>query len=120
MSTHPNAILVLALTPDDLARKTYRAICADNDVNPYEESPSIDVAGNNYTIVVMEEPYLEGLQISGLVGDIILYDMVTYGYGKTITWQDLQAAKDALEAWAKKTCEKHKCGYRFYVTANYW
>jgi len=33
MSCHPNAMLILALTPDGLARKTYRAILEDAKID---------------------------------------------------------------------------------------
>lgn len=54
------------------------------------------------------------------MGDIIVYDMVTYGYGELIEWDKLVKQKEELEAWAKIMCEKFNCSYKIFVTANYW
>jgi hypothetical protein len=117
MSTHPNAMLILALTPDDLARKTYRAILEEAGIT---EDDQIKVGGDDYSIQVMEEAYDESNQLAAKEGDIVLHDLVTYGYGETITWEKLEAQKRALEEWAKEVCERHKCSYQICVGANYW
>jgi hypothetical protein len=118
MSTHPNAILLLTLTPDDAARKTYRAILADAGV--MDPSDDIKIGGENYHHEVMEDTYNESWQIAAQEGDLIFFDLVTYGYGEQIAWDKLEAQKNALEAWAKEVCEKHRCSYKISVTANYW
>ena len=85
MSTHPNAILLLTLTPDDLARKTLRNILEEAKVYKWNEEGVIDFEGeiklgdNRYHHKVMESDYDEDMQISAKEGDIIIYDMVTYG-----------------------------------------
>lgn len=117
MSTHPNAILLLTLTPDDLARKTYRNIMEYCDV---QDESDIKIADNNYHHRVMESDYYDGFQISANEGDIVLLDMVTYGYGDTIEWGILEKQKLELEQWAKDICEKFNCSYKIFVTANYW
>ena len=117
MSTHPNAILLLALTPEDLARKTYRAILDDAKV---EDDDDIKIEGTDYHHCVMEEEYNESYQVSAKEGDIVLLDMVTYGYGETIEWVKLEAQKNSLEEWAKSVCEKFHCTYKIFITANYW
>lgn len=119
MSTHPNAILLLTLTPDGLARKTYRNILAEAGVAD-PEMENIKIGGAKYHHKVMEEEYDEGWQISAKEGDIIVFDLVTYGYGEQIAWNGLEAQKTDLEAWAKEVCERHHCGYAISVTANYW
>ena len=119
MSTHPNAILLLVLTPDDLARKTYRAILAQLG-NSAEEDVSVDIAGNTYHSRVMEDDYYEGAQIGANEGDIVFWDYVTYGYGERIEWAQLEQQKQQLEEWAKGICEQYRCSYKIYVTANYW
>ncbi len=118
MSTHPNAVLLLVLTPDDLARKTHRAIMADAGIEDADDN--IKIGEKTYNHQVMEEDYDDGFQISAPEGSIVLLDMVTYGYGETIEWNALEAQKNELEAWAKCTAERHKCSYKIYVTANYW
>jgi hypothetical protein len=117
MSIHPNAILLLTITPEDLARKTYRAILDDAKV---EDDGDIKIDGVDYHHRVMEEEYDESYQISAKEGDIALFDLVTYGYGETIEWAKLEAQKNNLEAWAKGVCEKHHCTYKIFITANYW
>lgn len=118
MSTHPNAMLLLVLTPDDLARKTYRAILDEAGLKHNDED--IKIAGDDYHHRVMEEDYYEDSQITAKEGDIVLWDLVTYGYGATITWAKLEAQKNTLEAWAKNICERHKCSFEIFVSANYW
>lgn len=119
MSTHPNAILVLALTPDGTTRKTFRAICAEEGVTP-DDSTKIKVGRSYYWIDVMEGDYHDDFQISAIEGDIIIFDMVTYGYGEIIEWDKLVTQKAALEVWAVGICERHACTARFFVTSNYW
>jgi hypothetical protein len=116
MSTHPNAILLLVLKPDDLARKTHRAIM--EEAGGKEDSIKID--GDNYHCYVMESDYEEGFQITADKGDIIVFDMVTYGYGERIAWAELERKKQSLEKWSAGVCERHHCKAAFYVTANYW
>jgi hypothetical protein len=121
MSTHPNAILLLALTPQNLARKTYRAIIEESGVPlDGDGSASITISGQMYHSRVMESDYDEGMQISAKEGDLVFHAHVTYGYGDVITWDALAAHKEALEAWAKGICERHSCDYEIFVTANYW
>lgn len=117
MSTHPNAILLLTLTPDGLARKTYRAILGEAGV---DGDDNITIGDDGYNHRVMEEEYDESSQISAKEGDIVLWDLVTYGYGETIPWAKLEAQKHALEVWAKGVCERHKCSFEIFVSANYW
>lgn len=117
MSTHPNAMLQLILTPDDLARKTYRAIMADFEIDADDD---ITIGGKSYHHQLMEGSYCESNQISAEEGDIVLWDLVTYGYGEKIKWSDLESQKKSLEEWAKNVCEKHKCSFEIFVSANYW
>jgi hypothetical protein len=115
MSTHPNAILLLVLKPDDLTRKTYRAILEEAG-----REDDLMIGGDRYNIEVMESTYDESHQIAADEGDIVVFDMVTYGYGERIEWDKLVAQKSVLEEWAAGICERHKCTASFYVTANYW
>lgn len=118
MSTHPNVILMAVLTPKGLARQTMKAILgADYD---RDSSNEIKVGGFGYSPLVMETEYDEGMQIAAKEGDLVFWDMVTYGYGEVVTWAALEAQKAALEVWAKTTSEAHDCDYRIDVSANYW
>jgi hypothetical protein len=117
VSTHPNAILLLTLTPDDLARKTYRSILEHCGV---KDDDSIKISGHDYTHKVMESDYYGGYQISATEGDIIVFNMVTYGYGDVIEWKTLEEQKNELEQWAKDICKRFNCSYKIFVTANYW
>ena len=118
MSTHPNVILMAVLTPKGLARQTMAAILG----SPYERDAAKDVMidGIAYSPLVMEKEYDEGLQISAREGDLVFYDMVTYGYGEVIEWTDLEARKEKLEEWARNAAQIHACDWRIDVTANYW
>lgn len=118
MGTHPNAMLLLVLTPDDLTRKTHRAILAEAGVP--SEDYDIEIGGEGYHHRVMEQDYYEDSQITAKEGDIVLWDLVTYGFGERVTWAKLEAQKAALEEWAKGVCERHKCNYEIFVSANYW
>lgn len=119
MSIHPNAMLLLALTPDDLARKTYRAILEEFGVDADEGS--FVIGGEAYHHHgVMESDYDESEQISLPEGTIYLLDLVTYGYGEKISWDKLSEQKAALEEWARGVCERHRCKYEIFIGANYW
>lgn len=118
MSTHPNALLLLKLTPDDLARKTYRAICEAE--NASDMDPTIKIGGARFRIKVMESDYDEGYQIAAKEGQIVLFNFLTYGYGEEAAWDEVKARVEALDAWAKEACDKYKCSYAIKLSANYW
>jgi hypothetical protein len=115
MGTHPNAILLLVLKPDGLARKTYRDIIGEMGGSEY-----FNIDGKSYNSQVMEENYDEDHQLSAEEGDILVWDCVTYGYGERISWGDLLSQKESLWIWAQGICERHACSFQIYVTANYW
>lgn len=118
MSTHPNVILMAVFTPDDLARKTYRAILADAGLT--DDDDNLTVGGEEYNHMVMEGDYDKGFQISAKEGDIVVFDLVTYGYGERKKWADLEAQKASLQEWAAGICERHHCSVEIFVSANYW
>lgn len=120
MSTHPNAILAVALTPDDLARKTYRAILeyCQQDIN-YED-PDFKLDNERYHISLMEEAYHESWQLSASEGDIVAHGFLTYGYGDTLRWEEVEDRKKKLENWALEMCRRFNCTYKIFITANYW
>jgi len=117
MSTHPNSMLVLALTPDDLAMKTYRAIMAEAGT---DESMNIKIGSAEYHMKVMVGGYDEDYQIALPDGTIYLFDFFTYGYGEKVKWSKLEAQKAELEEWSRGACERHHCTAEIYVSANYW
>ena len=117
MSTHPNAILMAVLEPDNLSRKTMRDILADNVVK-YDND--VVIGNEEYHSIIMESDYHNGFQIAADEGNLVFFDMVTYGYGDAITWDTLEKQKETLEAWAVETCRKHNCTYTIRITANYW
>jgi len=123
MSTHPNVILMCILTPNDLARKTYRSIVEEFKANDWVEeegTSAIKIGAIEYHCKVMEEGYDDDWQIRAKEGDIVVFDLVTYGYGENIAWEKLEARKNELESWAKEICERLSCLYKIVVTANYW
>jgi hypothetical protein len=120
LSTHPNAILQLTIKPDGTTRATWRAIIADAGVEP-DEDPQVEIGGVKYSVLAMESEWHDDYQIGASEGDIVLFDMMTYGFGERIEWSELKARADALDAWAKMACEKYKCAsFEIHVTANYW
>lgn len=120
MSTHPNVILLLRLTPDDLARKTFRAIRDEVGGRDEDEGFDFKIDEVRYSARVMESDYYKSQQISANSGDIIVWDHVTYGYGARVTWEKLEAQKIKLQVWADGICERHHCAAEISVTANYW
>lgn len=118
MSTHPNVILAVALTPDNLTRKTLRNILEESETDSFGDG--VKIGKHEYNSLVMESDYDEGYQISGDEGDIIFFDLVTYGYGETISWRLLEEQKEELEKWVKDICSRYSCTYNIFVTANYW
>ena len=119
MSTHPNVILLAVLTPDDLARKTYRALCAEY-AGGEDSDNDFKIGSRSYHHEVMEGDYHESWQISAPEGSIIVFDLVTYGYGEFVTWQALREQYIALSEWATSVCDRYKCKFDIRVTANYW
>ena len=117
MSTHPNVILMAVLTPKGLARQTMAAILGKPYVRDHHD---VEIGGEDYHTLVMEEDYDDGMQISAKEGDLVFYDLVTYGYGEVIAWADLEARKAKLEEWAKNAAQIHACDWRIEVSANYW
>ncbi len=115
MSTHPNAILLLRLTPDGLSRKTMKDICGD-----LGDDDNIKIGGDEYHRKILEESYDESWQVGGKEGDLLFFDMVTYGYGEEIEWDRLESQKKKLEKFAIDVCDKHHCSYKILMIANYW
>lgn len=117
MSSHPNVILMAVLTPDELPSDTMRAILATNSADANGHFDIIDVS---YRSILMRDVYDSDLQISASEGDLVFYDLVTYGYGDTITWEKLQERQSDLAVWALRMCIEHHCKYKIMVSANYW
>lgn len=133
MGTHPNTIIMCVLTPDDLARKTFRAIAAEQGAEVDDDTAELKVLGRTSTwadgsvhvntdfrMMVMEDNYHDSYQISAPEGSIVVHDYLTYGYGEVVTWSEVEEVKNKLDAWAKGVCERHKCSYEIKLTANYW
>lgn len=120
MSTHPNVILMLVLTPDESSRKTFRSICSDAGAEIEEGSAQIRIGERTYTARVMENEYDDDFQISASEGDIVVYTFMTYGYGEKVDWDSLSIRRSELDAWAMPAASAHKCKAVVYVTANYW
>jgi hypothetical protein len=111
--------LIAELVPDDLSRKTYRAILTE--INGDDDGDKgVRIGEDSYHTILMEGAYDHSSQISAREGSIVLWNPVTYGYGTTIEWSTLQAQKDRLEAWCQDICPRHHCGYKIVVSANYW
>ena len=112
-------MLLLALTPDNLARKTYRDILKEHGVDV--DDGAFNIEGKKYHIHgVMEDDWDEDNQISLPEGTIYIAYLVTYGYCDKIIWDKLATQKVDLEEWAKVVCERHHCTAEIFVSANYF
>lgn len=131
MGTHPNALLVAELSPNDLPRKTYKDLKVECGEDPDDDDLEVLIPTgiesenrwereDSYHTFLAEDDYNESNQITAAVGSIVLWDPVTYGYGERIEWDKLEAQKQRLNEWCKYISEKLNCTYRIYVTANYW
>jgi hypothetical protein len=105
------------LIPDDLARKTYRAILDEAGIT---SDDNLKIGQRNYSLLVMKDSYDDGYQISAPEGSIVAHDYLTYGYGETVTWSEAEQVKNELEEWLRGIAERHKCSYSIHLTANYW
>lgn len=85
-----------------------------------DHDDDVSIGGSDYNHHVMEDSYYETYQIKSKEGDLLFFDMVTYGYGEAIAWEKLEAQKQALEEWARGVCERHHCSYEIRMCSNYW
>jgi hypothetical protein len=132
MSTHPNVLLIAVVTPNGTSRKTMRAILEEAGVGEDDRDialPGGKAAGKPEPNVpkplslhhlVMEKDYDESWQISAKEGDLLFFDLVTYGYGEALSWSELEVKKHLLDEWAVGICARHNCTYEIRVSANYW
>ncbi|MEN6549024.1 MAG: hypothetical protein ABFE07_23510 [Armatimonadia bacterium] len=132
MSSHPNVLLIAVVTPATTSRATMRAIM--DEAGCQESHDTIDPATGKKTVnrakdgevalnlncEVMESDYYEDWQISAKEGDLLFFDMITYGYGEFVTWDVLSGQKALLETWCKGVCERHNCTFEIRVSANHW
>lgn len=120
MSSHPNAMLLVTITPDDSSRKTFRDMAAHEGSEISEGSADIRIGGRRFSASVMENDYDEGKQISAEEGQIVMYGFLTYGYGEQAPWHEVAALVDAVETWAEEACARFKFTYKISISANYW
>jgi hypothetical protein len=131
VSTHPNALLIAELSPNDLPRKTYKALKVELGKDPEDDDLDVDIPTgvdspnrwelvDSYHTFLAQDGYEEDKQITAAPGSIVLWDPVTYGYGERIEWDKLAAQKDRLDDWCKGICEKLQCTHKIYISANYW
>lgn len=143
MGAHPNVILKCTVKADGTTRKLLRDLLAQNrheipdsslplfldskgevvknaitgkDLRHSRDDDELCIGDYCYDTLVMESEYDESWQISGEEGDLIIFDLVTYGYGQEITLRDLQQRIDSLETWAIQ----HSLSYKISISANYW
>jgi hypothetical protein len=143
MSVHPNVILKCTVKAEGTTRKLLRELLAANreqipdsslplmlnkDGNPIEnaitgeylrisrDKDQLCIGDFSYSTLVMENDYDEDIQIAGQEGDLVIFDLVTYGYGEEIKWKILQSRVDSLEVWAIQ----NGLSYTISISANYW
>lgn len=140
MGTHPNAMMIAVITPDEGTRKTQRMIfkhCEERGIKFDEDDNSISIPNGNkgavseeypdgypltddWSLVVMECDYHENWQISAKEGQIVIHSFITYGYGDNTEWADVEYKKKQLEELINPMCEPLKLSYKIMITANYW
>lgn len=118
MSTHPNVILMSVFKPDFGSRKTVREAFPQAKEEDY--SHCVKIGDDKYSINIMESDYDEVLQIGAAEGDFVLYKLVTYGYGESISFNDLSEKVKLLTEFSYEICRNHSCTYQIRVGANYW
>lgn len=118
MSVHPNTLLMAVITPQDPSIKLELIRDLKSQIDDVGNVIKID--GDKYFVHLMLDDYDTDLQIRANAGDFIVFDHVTYGYGEKIKWEAIEKRKRALEEWTKWTCERNKCTYEIFVSANYW
>lgn len=142
MSQHPNVIVKCTVKPDGATRKLLRDLLARNreeipddnlpfmfdihgeviinrrkeKIRQIRDEDQLAIGSLIYHTLVMEDDYNESWQISGQEGDLIIFNLVTYGYGEEIDWDKLQIIVSEIDQWAGK----NSLVYRLSVTANYW
>jgi hypothetical protein len=143
VSTHPNVILKGTVRAQGTTRALLRKLLAENreeipddqlpvrhdkEGRPIEnrvlggfvresrDEDQLFIGAFSYDTLVMEEAYDTGWQISGEEGDLIVFDLVTYGYGEAISWKDLEGRARDMRAWA----ERHNLELDIAISANYW
>jgi hypothetical protein len=132
MSSHPNVLLIAVLKPANTSRKTMRDILAEagcegdiDDIDPVTGKkiafhPNDGAAEIGLRHFVCEGSYDDGWQISADEGDLVFFDMITYGYGEFISWDVLAEQKEMLAKWCSGVCERHNCTFEIRVSANHW
>jgi hypothetical protein len=127
MSSHPNAMLKLTLTPDGWMSDDFDlmgAILTDNGVDPDEVDythTDINFENQSYSIILRDEDYDEcEFGVDAEVGEIMVTAFLTYGYQETMSWERAVEGKGKLERWAVGVCAKYGCTYKLEITANYW
>lgn len=118
MSVHPNTLLMAVMTPQDPSIKLDLIRDLKSQIDDVGDVIKID--GDKYFVHLMLDDYDTDLQIRAKAGDFIVFAHVTYGHGEKIKWEAIEKRKRALEEWTKWTCERNKCTYEIFVSANYW
>ena len=117
MSTHPNVMLQCVLTVNNGTRTTQRAL---EQAYPTKYGEGVQISDRDYHLTVMESDYDDGFQISADEGQIVIHDYLTYGYGETVTVEELLAKIDAVKSWAEEAKGPHGFTYEIRIGANYW
>lgn len=116
MSDQPNVMLMAVLTPDDLARRTARAICEELHTTG---AGDFQLGGKWFTVTIMEDNYDDTYQIKAMEGQIVVHCYLTYGYGLYMAWAEVVMLVNELERVIVDLCEKFHCTHEIVIGANY-
>lgn len=127
-----NVILMAIIKPGNAA-DMFAAIVAEskkNDKYPYTDETTDDVyriylpdlkgRERSWYALLMSTAYNKEFEITGEPGTIIVFDCLTMGSGKKLSWAHAEEEKNTLEAWASGVCERHGAVFNIVLTANYW
>ena len=114
MSSHPNTLLMLQLSPNEPSIDVKHLLDAECDS---EGDCTIKLGGFDYSVATDDE---NDMQIRVPEGSAVLHDFLTYGYTDVVNWNEVPAIVDALKTWAEAFCDKHNCSYHIYIGANFW
>lgn len=133
-------MMIAVLTPDNGSRKTQRGIfdhCEKRGLKVNAEDGEIGILNgkkgavsdkypdgypltDDWSLHVMEDDYYESSQISADEGQIVVYDLITYGYGERISWEETEAKRRQLIGLLDPMVDPLKFTYEIFISANFW
>lgn len=128
-----NVMLMAIIKPTGNAADMLAAIVGESEKNskyPCTEETTDDVyriylpglkgRERSWYAMLMSTAYNEEFEITGEPGTIVVYDYMTMGVKRKLSWTYVEEQKNELGAWASGVCERHGGEFDIVLTANYW